>query len=312
MAEKKTPKEPMSPIPRSPEEEPVAPDFSWSEEPPTRDPIKELAKMIGESDPFAESPRRHLFLRPPTIFQPYPTFGSRFRTLRKARQQTQEQVAKEIGVAGAAVSQWENDETTPTNDNVKKIGKHFGVDTIEWLVNGEGPQPTLVRIQDALRHQTEKGEADEEYANTMLRIMTASETNVRERLERYIAEHNHFIDELVAKPVQGGEPSRWLVPPNALPVASTKNIKVVQSSLDLDKINRGDFLFVDCNQNQIVELGYWLAQLQRAKHPMLIQSRANPEHNELGIVSYAELVIDPAEIAVVLGRVVARYEALAF
>ena len=53
---------------------------------------------------------------------------SRIKQLRQNHSISQSQLAKHVGVSAQTISSWENQLTTPTYDQLSKVGKVFGVD----------------------------------------------------------------------------------------------------------------------------------------------------------------------------------------
>jgi len=60
-------------------------------------------------------------------------FGTKLRTLRKAKNLTQEEVAARIGVSGQAVSKWEKGECLPDICNLKLLGRLYRVSVNDLL-----------------------------------------------------------------------------------------------------------------------------------------------------------------------------------
>ena len=55
--------------------------------------------------------------------------GNNIRTLRKAKNLTQEQFAEQLGVSFQSVSRWENCVTYPDVEMIPSIARFFGVST---------------------------------------------------------------------------------------------------------------------------------------------------------------------------------------
>lgn len=68
------------------------------------------------------------------------TMGDRIRTLRSSRKLTQERLAEEMGVSGAAISQWEKGNTKDLKlENFLRFCSIFNCDPL-WLAFGpDGP-----------------------------------------------------------------------------------------------------------------------------------------------------------------------------
>lgn len=70
------------------------------------------------------------------------TIGGRMRHLRAVRRLTQDQVAERCGVPQTSLSRWERGEADPAIDVVAKLAA-IGSCTLDWLVNGTGPAPSV-------------------------------------------------------------------------------------------------------------------------------------------------------------------------
>lgn len=64
------------------------------------------------------------------------TFGQRFLKLRKARNLTQEDIAKKLNISAQAVSKWENDISSPDISLLPEIASIFNI-TIDELLGKE-------------------------------------------------------------------------------------------------------------------------------------------------------------------------------
>lgn len=81
--------------------------------------------------------------RPPYDFF-METMGDRIRTLRESRKLSQEDMAKIIGISGAAVSQWESGATKGIRpENFLRFCAYFSVDPF-WVVFGAEGDPQSV------------------------------------------------------------------------------------------------------------------------------------------------------------------------
>lgn len=65
------------------------------------------------------------------------TIGNRISELRKAKGYTQEYVAEQLGVSRQAVSKWEQDQTSPSTDNLIALSKLLDA-RVEYLATGNG------------------------------------------------------------------------------------------------------------------------------------------------------------------------------
>lgn len=69
------------------------------------------------------------------------TMGDRIRTLRESRKLSQEDLAKIVGISGAAVSQWESGATRGIRpENFLRFCAYFNVDPY-WVVFGAEGDP---------------------------------------------------------------------------------------------------------------------------------------------------------------------------
>lgn len=82
------------------------------------------------------------------------SLGARLRVARKARRRTLEQMASLFGVTHSAVSQWENDKTTPDLQRLIAAAESYDV-SIDWLVWGgdvsSGIESRIRKIHPTLR-----------------------------------------------------------------------------------------------------------------------------------------------------------------
>ncbi|MBI2308770.1 MAG: helix-turn-helix transcriptional regulator [Rhodocyclales bacterium] len=63
--------------------------------------------------------------------------GLRIKNLREERGYSQGELARRVGVTQPTVSDWENNKTEPTVDNLRLLAVEFDV-FFEWLVTGRG------------------------------------------------------------------------------------------------------------------------------------------------------------------------------
>ncbi|GEK88922.1 DNA-binding transcriptional regulator, XRE-family HTH domain [Alkalibacterium putridalgicola] len=79
--------------------------------------------------------------------------GERLKSLRKTAQQTQEDVAKSIGVSRAAYSHFENNRNEPDIEIIKKLSDHFQVST-DYILGSDIPswatQEDVIEIEKIL------------------------------------------------------------------------------------------------------------------------------------------------------------------
>ncbi|HHP5405927.1 TPA: LexA family protein [Aeromonas veronii] len=74
--------------------------------------------------------------------------SERIRELRKKHRLTQQKLGELIGVKKSSISQWENDEHSPSGDNLAQLSKVFGV-SAHWLATGKG-SPELSNVEPAV------------------------------------------------------------------------------------------------------------------------------------------------------------------
>ncbi|MFQ2047905.1 LexA family protein [Aeromonas veronii] len=74
--------------------------------------------------------------------------SKRIRELRKKHGLTQQKLGELIGVKKSSISQWENDEHSPSGDNLAQLSKVFGV-SAHWLATGKG-SPELSNVEPAV------------------------------------------------------------------------------------------------------------------------------------------------------------------
>ena len=63
-------------------------------------------------------------------------FAKRLKKLRSAKEITQAEFAKVIGVAQQAVARWEKEKSEPDNGTLKQLAKYFSV-SIDYLLDNE-------------------------------------------------------------------------------------------------------------------------------------------------------------------------------
>ena len=69
------------------------------------------------------------------------SFGLRLRKLRKARGETQPELAKLLGLSRSAVSMYESGEREPKYELLTAIAAHYDVD-LDYLLGRERPEPS--------------------------------------------------------------------------------------------------------------------------------------------------------------------------
>lgn len=68
------------------------------------------------------------------------TLGTRIKQLRKGRQLTQAQLAKELYLSESYVAYIETDQRNPSMDVVARIADYFHV-SADYLINGDSQEP---------------------------------------------------------------------------------------------------------------------------------------------------------------------------
>lgn len=84
------------------------------------------------------------------------TFGEKLQALRQQRGLSQEKLAEQLGVSRQAVSKWELGDSLPETENVKQLGRLFGV-SIDYLLLDELEEQKSP-ASSPLPPQTETGE----------------------------------------------------------------------------------------------------------------------------------------------------------
>ena len=85
-----------------------------------------------------------------------PLFGRRLIALRKSKNLTQAELAREIGISRQMISYFESRAMNPTVEVLRKLADYFGVSADEFLYDSgkkrrPGPKSTLERKLDAIR-----------------------------------------------------------------------------------------------------------------------------------------------------------------
>lgn len=88
--------------------------------------------------------------------------------LRKKQRLTQVELAEKLDVSRQAVSKWESEVTVPSLDNLKTLGKFYGV-SMDYLLNDE-----LEQFETSKKETTAQSDCGVRLANTMnkRRILT--------------------------------------------------------------------------------------------------------------------------------------------
>ena len=75
------------------------------------------------------------------------TFGQRFYRLRKARDLTQEDIAKKLNISSQAISKWENGRCMPDYSIIDQLCKELGISIAE-LLDCEDKEENSIRVYD--------------------------------------------------------------------------------------------------------------------------------------------------------------------
>lgn len=81
--------------------------------------------------------------------------GERLKSLRKTSKETQEEVAKAIGVTRAAYSHFENNRNEPDIEIIRKLSEHYNVST-DYILGNKVPewasQDDVIELQTLLEN----------------------------------------------------------------------------------------------------------------------------------------------------------------
>jgi transcriptional regulator with XRE-family HTH domain len=81
-------------------------------------------------------------------------FGSKISTLRKKRNMTQEDLAKEMNISKSAISMYEIDRRNPDPDMLKKFASFFDV-SIDYLLDMPDSENNIQQISEAVKDDPE-------------------------------------------------------------------------------------------------------------------------------------------------------------
>lgn len=73
------------------------------------------------------------------------TFSEQLKSLRSAKNISQEVLAQELFISRQAISKWENGEATPDLDNLVKLAEIFQV-SLDQLILGKEPEKIIERV----------------------------------------------------------------------------------------------------------------------------------------------------------------------
>lgn len=106
-------------------------------------------------------------------------FNKRLRRLRKERDLTQEELARELGLTPAAIGLYEQNRREPDNDIVKRIASFFEV-SIDYLLGFDTPDSQSADISydefTYAMHNEIKNLSDEEKAAILSMVKTFKQT----------------------------------------------------------------------------------------------------------------------------------------
>lgn len=127
------------------------------------------------------------------------TIGERIRIVRSktlGRKISMASFADKIGVTSGAVSQWENNQKTPSNSVIVLICKEFGINE-EWLRNGTGDMFTIsgrevevARIADVMLN-----DVDPYLKTKLIRMVADAPAEDLELFAKYAREFVASLDE---------------------------------------------------------------------------------------------------------------------
>lgn len=78
------------------------------------------------------------------------TVGSRIKTRRRLMKLTQKDLAEWIGISASAVTQWENDITSPSGENLLSLAKCLECSP-QWVLTGKGELEPPLKSQSQIR-----------------------------------------------------------------------------------------------------------------------------------------------------------------
>lgn len=92
--------------------------------------------------------------------------ASRIRTMREKRGLKQVELAARAGLQPSAISQFENEQRDPSNENLCRLADALGV-TVDFLLGRNPPQPSGPQLQAVFRHAKD---FDQEALNELQRF----------------------------------------------------------------------------------------------------------------------------------------------
>ncbi len=75
------------------------------------------------------------------------TLGDRIEAARVAKDMTQEDLAKRLGVKKSTIKKWENDQSEPRSNRLYMMGGVLDCNVM-WLLNGDGESPQMITNAD--------------------------------------------------------------------------------------------------------------------------------------------------------------------
>jgi transcriptional regulator with XRE-family HTH domain len=82
------------------------------------------------------------------------SFGSKISSLRKKRNMTQEDLAKEMSISKSAISMYEIDKRNPDPDMLKRFANFFDV-SIDYLLDMPDSEMNVQQISEAIKDEPE-------------------------------------------------------------------------------------------------------------------------------------------------------------
>ena len=123
------------------------------------------------------------------------TLGERISTLRRQKELTQENLAKELNVSAQAVSKWENDQTCPDISLLPELARILGV-TVDELLTGKPETLPTVRIA--------KPDEEKNFDDLILRIIVDSADGDKVRVNLPVPLIQAAIELGITHPKLGG------------------------------------------------------------------------------------------------------------
>ena len=121
-----------------------------------------------------------------SVWEAAMTVGEKIQGLRATKGWSQEDLAVKLGTKPPQVSRWENNHSLPSTENIRDLGKLFGV-SLDYLLYEETPFKPLVGFSDPelVAQFTAMDQLDESARAALKRFIRAlsAEKKVRELAE---------------------------------------------------------------------------------------------------------------------------------